>query len=405
MTPVLLVLNAGSSSLKFQVFELGDGADPRRLYRGLFEGLNSAPHLVVRDQKGTVLADEEFGSGAAFGHEEALLRVAAWLRTHSGGFQLAAVGHRIVHGGMTHSEPVRVDAEVLEALERLVPLAPLHQPHNLEPIRILQRNLPEVPQVACFDTAFHASQPEIARLFAVPHAMIERGVRRYGFHGLSYAYIASVLAEYDPALAAGRVIVAHLGNGASLCALNGGASVATTMGFSALDGLPMGTRCGSLDAGVVFYMLREMKLAPDEAERMLYTQSGLLGVSGISNDMRTLRSVAATDPDARRAIDLFVYRIGRELGSLVAALGGVDALIFTAGIGENDAATRAEVLRGAAWAGFALDEAANASGGPRVTRGPGPAAWVIPTDEELMIARGTRAVLSQHGSSRPQPAL
>ncbi len=199
--------------------------------------------------------------------------------------------------------------------------------------------------------------------------------------------------------------MAHLGNGASLCALNRGASVATTMGFSALDGLPMGTRCGSLDAGIVFYMLREMKLGPDEAERMLYTQSGLLGVSGISNDMRTLRRVAAREPDARRAIDLFVYRIGRELGSLVAALGGIDALIFTAGIGENDAATRAEVLRGAAWAGFELDDAANASGGPRVTRGPGPTAWVIPTDEELMIARGTRAVLSRPRSSRPQPAL
>lgn len=404
MTPVLLVLNAGSSSLKFQVFALGDGDDPHRVFRGLFEGLGGSPHLRIRDRTGTTVADEALGGAAAFGHEEALLHVASWLRAHSGGFQLAAIGHRVVHGGMTYSEPVAVDEAVLEVLERLVPLAPLHQPHNLEPIRILRRRFPDLPQIACFDTAFHAGQPEIARLFALPHAMIERGVRRYGFHGLSYAYIASVLAEYDPALAGGRVIVAHLGNGASLCALNRGASVATTMGFSALDGLPMGTRCGSLDAGVVFYMLREMKLGPDEAERMLYTQSGLLGVSGISNDMRTLRSVAATDPDARRAIELFVYRIGRELGSLVAALGGVDALIFTAGIGENDAATRAEVLRDAAWAGFALDETANASGGPCVTRGPGPAAWVIPTDEELMIARGTCAVLSQH-SSRPQPAL
>lgn len=405
MTPVLLILNAGSSSLKFQVFAFGDAEGPHRIFRGLFEGLGGSAHLRIRDRAGSVIAEERFDRGAAFGHEDALLHVSAWLGKHSAGFRLVAAGHRIVHGGMTYCEPVRVDADVLEALERLVPLAPLHQPHNLEPIRILQRRLPDLPQIACFDTAFHASQPEIARLFAVPHAMIERGVRRYGFHGLSYAYIASVLAEYDPALAAGRVIVAHLGNGASLCALKSGVSVATTMGFSALDGLPMGTRCGSLDAGIVFYMLREMKLGPDEAERMLYTQSGLLGVSGISNDMRTLRSVAATDPDARRAIDLFVYRIGRELGSLVAALGGIDALIFTAGIGENDAATRAEVLRGAAWAGFALDEAANESGGPRVTRGPGPSAWVIPTDEELMIARGTRAVLSQHGSSRPQPAL
>jgi acetate kinase len=296
---------------------------------------------------------------------------------------------------------VRVDAEVLETLERLVPLAPLHQPYNLEPIRILQRRFPDLPQIACFDTAFHRNQPDIAQLFALPHAMTEAGVQRYGFHGLSYAYVASVLAEYDPALAAGRIVVAHLGNGASLCALDGGRSVATTMGFSALDGLPMGTRCGSLDAGVVFYMLREMKLSAAEAEQVLYTRSGLLGVSGLSSDMRKLRALAATDPDARRAIDLFVYRIGREIGSLVAALGGIDAFVFTGGIGENDVATRAEVLRGAAWAGIELDAAANASGGPLVTRGPGPAAWVIPTDEELMIARGTRDVL---GATQHQPA-
>ncbi|MGH1590238.1 acetate/propionate family kinase [Methylobacterium phyllosphaerae] len=405
MLPVLLVLNAGSSSLKFQVFELGETDDLCRIFRGAFEGLGGSPHLLIRDGAGAVLAEESFGGATFFGHEEALLHLAAWLRAQSGGFRLAAAGHRVVHGGTTHVSPVRVDATVLEVLERLVPLAPLHQPHNLEPIRILLRRFPDLPQIACFDTAFHSSQPDIARLFALPHAMTEAGVRRYGFHGLSYAYIASVLAEYDPSLITGRVVVAHLGNGASLCALNRGASVATTMGFSALDGLPMGTRCGSLDAGVVFYMLREMKLSPEEAERMLYTQSGLLGVSGISNDMRKLRTLAVSDPDARLAINLFVYRIGRELGSLVAALGGIDALIFTAGIGENDAATRAEILRDAAWAGFELDESANASGAARLTRGPGPAAWVIPTDEELMIARGTREVLSQHSNGRPQPAL
>ncbi|WP_336491896.1 acetate/propionate family kinase [Methylobacterium nigriterrae] len=395
MIPVLLVLNAGSSSLKFQVFELGETEDPHRVFRGLFEGLGSSPRLLIRDSTGSVVTDDAFGGEAAFGHEEALLRLAAWLREHSGGFHLAAVGHRVVHGGMAFCAPVRVDGDVLRALESLVPLAPLHQPHNLEPIRILRRRFPDLPQVACFDTAFHGSQPKIAQLYALPHAMTERGVRRYGFHGLSYAYIASILGEYDPALVAGRVVVAHLGSGASLCALNQSMSVATTMGFSALDGLPMGTRCGSIDAGVVFYMLREMNLGAAEAERVLYTQSGLLGVSGLSNDMRKLRALAAADPNARRAIDLFVYRIGRELGSLVAALGGIDALVFTGGIGENDAATRSEVLRGAAWAGFALDEAANASGGPCVTRGPGPAAWVIPTDEELMIARGTREALGQ----------
>lgn len=402
MTPVLLVLNAGSSSLKFQVFELVEAGDPHRVFRGLFEGLGGSPHLLIRDRAGTLVVDEAFRDTPPFGHEGAILRVASWLREHSGGIRLVAVGHRVVHGGVAYAKPMRVDAAVLEALDRLVPLAPLHQPHNLEPIRILQQRFPDLPQIACFDTAFHRDQPDLAQLFALPQAMTEAGVRRYGFHGLSYAYIASVLAEYDPALAAGRVVVAHLGNGASLCALNRGASVATTMGFSALDGLPMGTRCGSLDASVVFYMMREMKLSPQDAERMLYTQSGLLGVSGVSNDMRKLRALAPSDPNAQRAIDLFVYRIGREFGSLVAALGGIDALIFTGGIGENDAATRAKVLRDAAWAGFELDEAANAMGGQRVTRGPGPSAWVVPTDEELMIARGTREVL---GQAERQPAL
>jgi acetate kinase len=250
-----------------------------------------------------------------------------------------------------------------------------------------------MPQVACFDTAFHQGQSEIATMFALPSEMRERGVRRYGFHGLSYDYISSVLKDYDPKLAEGRVVVAHLGNGASLCALKAGASVATTMGFSALDGLPMGTRCGSLDAAVVFYMLREMKLSPEEAERVLYTKSGLLGVSGLSNDMRMLRSKAATDANVQRAIDMFVYRIVREIGSLVAALGGLDGLVFTAGIGENDVATRAEVMAGLAWAGLTLDEAANQAGGPMISTGSGPTAWVIPTNEELVIARQTRGVL------------
>lgn len=395
MTPVLLVLNAGSSSLKFQVFGMGESEDPPRLFRGFVEELDGSARLLVRDGAGAVVADERVEAPAA-GHEAALVHLAAWLRANSGGMRLAAVGHRIVHGGRTYEAPVRIDAAVLEDLERLVPLAPLHQPHNLAPIRILQRHLPDVPQVACFDTAFHHLQPEIAQRFALPRALTEAGVRRYGFHGLSYAYIASVLAHYDPALAEARIVVAHLGNGASLCALRGRRSIATTMGFSALDGLMMGSRCGSLDPGVVFYMLRELELTPAEAERMLYTQSGLLGVSGLSHDMRTLRRLAASDPDARFAINLFVYRIGRELGSLVAALGGIDAIVFTGGIGENDAATRAEILRRASWAGFALDEAANLSGGPRVTRGSGPAAWVIPTDEELMIARGTREVLGQN---------
>lgn len=393
MIPVLIVLNAGSSSLKFQVFDILDDAEPRLVWKGLYEGLGNDAHFVVRHAGGADLDERSWKSGDPFGHEEALMHLVSWLREHQEGRKLAAVGHRVVHGGEAFAGPVLVDDAVVQALETLVPLAPLHQPHNLEPIRIVRRRLPGLPQVACFDTAFHQSQSEIASMFALPREMRQRGVRRYGFHGLSYDYIASVLKDYDPRLAEGRVIVAHLGNGASLCALREGVSVATTMGFSALDGLPMGTRCGALDAGVVFYMLREMRLTPEEAERTLYTKSGLLGVSGISNDMRVLRSQAANEPNAKRAIDLFVYRITREIGSLIAALGGIDGLVFTAGIGENDVATRAEVIAGLAWVGIMLDVAANSTGGPQIGTGSGPTAWVIPTNEELVIARQTGRVL------------
>jgi acetate kinase len=393
MIPVLIVLNAGSSSLKFQVFDMLDNAEPRLVWKGLYEGLGGAAHFVIRHARGADLDEMSWNSGEEFGHEEALTHLISWLREHQAGRKLAVIGHRVVHGGQSFSRPVLVDDSIVQALEALVPLAPLHQPHNLEPIRIMRRRLPGMPQVACFDTAFHQTQSDIASLFALPREMREHGVRRYGFHGLSYDYIASVLKDYDPRLAEGRVIVAHLGNGASLCALKEGVSVATTMGFSALDGLPMGTRCGAIDAGVVFYMLREMKLTPAEAESVLYKKSGLLGVSGISNDMRVLRSKATTSADAKRAIDLFVYRITREIGSLVAALGGLDGLVFTAGIGENDVATRAEVIAGLAWVGFRLDEAANRIGGPRISSGSGPMAWVIPTNEELVIARQMRSVL------------
>ncbi len=393
MIPVLIILNAGSSSLKFQVFDIPEDTEPRLVWKGLYEGLGNNAHFIVRHAGGADLDEMSWNSGAAFGHEEALMHLVSWLREHQEGRRLTAIGHRVVHGGEAYAAPVMVDESVIQKLETLVPLAPLHQPHNLEPIRIVRHRLPGMPQVACFDTAFHQSQSDIATMFALPREMRERGVRRYGFHGLSYDYISSVLNDYDPRLAEGRVIVAHLGNGASLCALKKGVSIATTMGFSALDGLPMGTRCGSVDAGVIFFMLREMQLTPAEAERMLYTKSGLLGVSGISNDMRVLRSKAAADVDARRAIDLFVYRIIREIGSLIAALGGIDGLVFTAGIGENDVATRAEVIAGLAWAGLALDGAANRSGGPRISTGSGPSAWVIPTNEELVIARQTRSVI------------
>jgi acetate kinase len=393
MRPVYLVLNAGSSSLKFQVFDAGGSGRLNRIYRGVYAGLKGAPHFLVTDVGGEVVAEQSWHDTDRFGHTEALDHLASWLGEHRHDYRLEAVGHRVVHGGTNHSDAALVDKQLVEELERLIPLAPLHQPHNLEPIRILCDIRPNLPQVASFDTAFHRSQPEIAQLYALPRRMIDAGVRRYGFHGLSYAYVASVLPRIDVALAGGRVIVAHLGNGASMCALSNGLSVATTMGFSALEGLPMGTRSGSIDAGIVFYMLREMKIGIEEAERVLYTEAGLLGVSGVSNDMRMLRTVADTKPGAREAIDLFVYRIVREAGSLIAALGGIDGFVFTAGIGENDAETRAEVLRGLAWAGFVLDEAANASGHNRITTGGGPTAWVVPTDEELMIAKDMQSIL------------
>ena len=295
MAPVLLVLNAGSSSLKFQVFDAPEHGNARAVFKGLYEGLGGAARFVVRDADGAKLDEGSWSHQDGPAHDEALLHLVSWLRGHHGGRELAAVGHRVVHGGETYSGPVLIDDVVLRELERLVPLAPLHQPHNLTPIRIVREHLPDVPQVACFDTAFHRNQPEVAQMFALPLEVRERGVRRYGFHGISYEYISSVLASHDTSLAGGRVIVAHLGNGASLCALAAGASVATTMGFSALEGLPMGTRCGALDPGVVFYMLREMKLSPEEAESLLYKNSGLLGVSGLSNDMRVLREQAGEE--------------------------------------------------------------------------------------------------------------
>jgi acetate kinase len=289
---------------------------------------------------------------------------------------------------------VRVDAKIVDKLERLVPLAPLHQPHNLAPIKILLQRTPPLPQVACFDTAFHHTHPPVAQAFALPLAITERGVRRYGFHGLSYEYIASVLPEYDAQAAAGRTVVLHLGNGASLCALHASQSIASTMGFTAMDGLPMGTRCGNLDPGVILYLIDELGMDARAIEKLLYEQSGLLGVSGISSDMRTLE--ASQDPRAQFAIELFVYRIGRELGSLVAALGGLDALVFTAGIGEHSARVRERVCHTAAWLGVELDAIVNAKDGPRISSdGSRVSVWVIPTNEELMIARHTQRVLLQ----------
>jgi acetate kinase len=389
----IVVVNSGSSSVKFSLFrQRGGTLEPG--VRGQFESLFGSPRFVAKDAAGAKVAQQSWAEGQPLGHEGALQHLIAFLRTHVRDARLAGVGHRVVHGGMLYSEPVHVDAKVLEALDRFVPLAPLHQPHNLAAIRAIAERAPDLPQVACFDTAFHRTNPELAQMFALPHELHEAGVRRYGFHGLSYEYIASVLPEVDPKAAAGRTVVLHLGNGASMCALEGGRSVASTMGFTAVDGLPMGTRTGSLDPGVVLYLLDDRGMDARAIEKLLYQQSGLLGVSGIASDMRTL--LASDAPRARLAIDLFVYRIGRELGSLAAALGGLDAIVFTAGVGENSSEIRARVCRMAGWLGIELDEAANAAGGPRIsTPASRVAAWTIPTNEELMIARHTERLLAR----------
>ena len=390
MTGYVLVLNGGSSSLKFAAYALPlTEAGP--LLRGQVEGIGAEPHLLLRDASGAVLEERRFPA-EGFDHSAAVLHLQESLRSHLEGDQVIAIGHRVVHGGDRPAAAERVDAALLVALSALEPLAPLHQPHNLAPIRAIAELAPELPQVACYDTAFHRTQPSLARSFALPRALTAEGVRRYGFHGLSYEFIASRLTELDPALAAGRVIAAHLGNGASLCAMQGGRSVASTMGFTAADGLMMGTRCGTLDPGVLIYMMDQHGMDARALEDLIYRRSGLLGVSGLSQDMRRLRASAA--PEAAEAIALYVYRILREIGSLAAALGGVDGIVFTAGIGENDAATRAEVCEGCRWLGLQLDPARNQAGGPRISAEGSPvAAWVIPTDEERMIARHTLRVL------------
>jgi acetate kinase len=388
----ILVLNAGSSSIKFSLF-LERAWQPELALHGQIEGLYTAPHFTAMDAAGTEISARKWGDGARLGHDGAIAYLIEFLRSHRDDHRLIAVGHRVVHGGLKYSEPTLINAEVLASLEKLVPLAPLHQPHNLALIRIITERAPQLPQVACFDTAFHRAQPELAQAFALPPSITERGVRRYGFHGLSYEYIASVLPQYHTRAAGGRTVVLHLGNGASMCAIKAGGSIASTMGFTAVEGLPMGTRCGSLDPGVTLYLMDELKMDARAIEKLLYQQSGLLGVSGISSDMRVL--LASDDPRARLAIDLFVYRVGRELGSLTAALGGLDALVFTAGIGEHAIAIRERVCRDAGWLGVELDPATNAAGGPRIsTSSSRISAWVIPTNEELMIALHTRSALT-----------
>lgn len=390
MTNALLVLNAGSSSVKLSVF--ADEGPPRLLIRGKIEELSTRPRFVAYAGDAVVGA-KEWPHGTELGHEGAVDHLLCWGESGVlGDARIVAVGHRVVHGGRQFVAPVIVDPTTLADLETLVPLAPLHQPHNLAAIRAVMKKAPSLPQVACFDTAFHRTQPPAAQAFGLPRRFADEGVCRYGFHGLSYEYIAATLANVEPAAAAGRTVVAHLGNGASMCALHAGRSIATTMSFTALDGLVMGTRCGALDPGVVLYLLQRRGMDARAIERLLYEESGLLGVSGISSDMREL--LASKSSAAAEAIDLFAYRIDRELGSLAAALGGLDALVFTGGIGENSASIRARVCRNARWLGLDLDEVANARGGPRITRTDGRAtAWVIPTDEEIMIARHMRRAL------------
>jgi len=308
------------------------------------------------------------------------------------GRQVVAVGHRVVHGGATYAAPLRINAETLNDLERLIPLAPLHQPHNLAPIRAIATQAPHLPQVACFDTAFHRSQASVVQSFALPRAYLAEGVRRYGFHGLSYEYVTAEMRRLAPDIAAAKLIIAHLGNGASLCAVENGHSVASTMGFTAVDGLVMGTRCGAIDPGVIVYLMDRHGLNARGIEDLIYRKSGLLGVSGLSSDMRTLRASFA--PEAAEAIALFVHRIVREIGSLAAALGGLDGLVFTAGIGENDSATRAEVAAGCAWLGLKLDPIRNATGRGNISaEGSAVQTWVVPTDEERMITRHVVEVL------------
>lgn len=391
VTGHVLVLNAGSSSLKFCAYYLGAGGSGQLAARGQVEGLGSRPRFRVVAGDGACLA-EEWLPDPVDEVPAALDVVTRWLDAHFGGSRLLGVGHRVVHGGAGYAAPVLITAAVLADLQALVPLAPLHQPYNLAVIEAMASRAPGVAQVACFDTAFHRGQPPVAQVLALPAALRDRGLQRYGFHGLSCEYIATVLSTAAPPLARGRVIVAHLGSGASLCALQAGRSIDSTMGFTALDGLCMGTRPGAIDPGVVLYLFQQLQLSADEVEALLYRRSGLLGLSGISQDMRDL--LASDAPAARLAIDYFVYRAAQEIGALAASLGGLDGLVFTAGIGENSPAIRARIGAACAWLGLELDAGANARGGVLISApGSRVAAFVVPTDEELMIARHTGRLL------------
>lgn len=395
MSDALLILNAGSSSLKFSVFRNSD--PPALLLRGQLESLLTEPRFIACDATGHVLDERAWPVGATLSHLGAIEFLFDWgQQGQFGNFRLAAAGHRVVHGGTKFTHPLRVDNGVLAELEALVPLAPLHQPHNLAAIRAVTSHAPALPQVACFDTSFHRTQPPVAQHFAIPRHLTDSGIQRYGFHGLSYEYIASRFPHVDPQAAVGRTIIAHLGNGASMCAMQNGISVATTMSFTPLDGLVMGTRCGAIDPSVLLYLMNQQGMDSRTVERILTHESGLLGVSGISSDMRTLLDREAADPHAAEAIEMFVHRISREVGSLAAALGGLDAIVFTGGIGEHAPTIRARVCRTAKWMGLDFDDASNQQGGPRISvTNSTIAAWVIPTNEELMIAQHTQQLLKK----------
>jgi acetate kinase len=396
MTPTILVLNAGSSSIKFQLFAVSGLASLARRLKGQMEGIGSRPRLLAKNADGKVLTDQTWSQPDASSVPAALDRVIAFLRETIGTLP-TAIGHRVVHGGPNYSEPTIVTAAALRELERLSPLAPLHQPHNVGLIRLIRERQPQLPQVACFDTAFHRGHADVADRYAIPEALYAEGVRRYGFHGLSYEYIAGRLEETAPEVAKGRVVVAHLGSGASMCAIQAGKSVESTMGFTALDGLPMGTRPGQLDAGVVLYLMNAKGMDAKAIERLLYNECGLKALSGVSNDVRVL--LASSEARAKLALDYFVHRVQLSTGMLVAAMGGIDAFVFTAGIGENAADIRAAIVQRLSYFGLEIDEAANANGGPLISRrGSEVPCYVIPTDEELMIARHTLRVWQQHAS-------
>ena len=391
MSGYALVFNAGSSSLKFSVYQQPKSGVWGLRTRGQIEGIGTSPRLSAKDADAQILVDEKPDIAVGDGRD-ALQVVVSWLKSTYGDAQLLGVGHRVVHGGARYAAPTVVTPQVVSELRRLVPLAPLHQPYNLTAIEAVAERLPDVPQVACFDTSFHRSQPTVAEVVPLPREICRAGVQRYGFHGLSYEYISSSLPQVAPEIAGGRVIVAHLGSGASLCAMRDGKSVDNSLGFTALDGLCMGTRPGSLDPGVVLYLFQTLGLGAKEVETILYKKSGLLGISGISKDMRDL--LASDEPSARLAVDYFVYRAAKEIGALAAVLGGIDGLVFTAGIGENSAEIRRRICESSAWLGLELDVEANTSKQARISTASSKiSAWVIPTNEELTIARHTALLL------------